>query len=201
MERIRNSFTVATKAWGPLNYLIKKVWNEYARQHMVYDNFGEQQELTGHAYFVKLNTMKHALTGEISEYPPGKPAPGIVPKFQLQITNNTTTEKTNVDIAWDSAITEDYDGLALDIRIAHVNSSERRIQNNMWRFLGVELLSEGSEKLSLNNLLIAKGYSGLIGEVLWVRLRIYEMEYGQWGPWDSGQADRRMDYEIAQIGP
>lgn len=195
-ENIRNAFTAATKAWRNLDAEQKSAWALYAENNKVYDNFGEQQVLTGHGMFVKTNTLLKALVNKINLLPPGKAAPSAVPAYTLEVTNDTVGKTSSFAITFDNPWGDLYPDHALYVSIAVVDSFGRRIQTNMWKYLSLEALQGIDSRVLLNSSLIARGLQHIEGSVLWVRLRIYNYKEGTWGPWDAGESPEKILYPI-----
>lgn len=195
-ESIRNAFTAATKAWRNLDSEQKSAWALYAENNKVYDNFGEQQVLTGHGMFVKINTLLKALQNKINLLPPGKAAPSAVPVYSLEVTNDSVGKTSSVSIRFDNPWGSQYMENGLYISVAIVDSFGRRIQTNMWKYLSLEFLADVQTTILLNTPLIERGLQHIEGSVLWVRLRMYNYKEGTWGPWDAGESPEKILYPI-----
>jgi len=200
-EKIRNAFTWATKAWRNLEPEVKSAWNLYAENNKVYDNFGEQQVLSGHGMYVKVNAMLQALTGNILELPPTKATPGAVPDYVMEVGNNDTEEISTVSIKFDVPWPTEMADYCCDIRIALVDSFGRRIQSNMWRFLCIATPSFTPTTIMLNNDMVNAGLTHIEGKVVWLRIRLFNFKEGTWGPWDTVEADTKVEYPINIVNP
>lgn len=200
-ELIRNSFTAASQAWGNIPSAAKTLWKEYCNLNPVYDNFGESQILTGHAMFVKLNTMIYAIKGSVNILPPGKALPGPVPKNSLVILNDETAEESKVYTLFNEAVEITDPNIVFDVRYALVDRPGRRIQENMWKVLGFCTLDATKTKLEYNDLFIENGLESIPRMVIWIKLRLFDTDTGLGGAWDTKEAKRYVEYPLEVPSP
>lgn len=77
-ERVRTLFSHVSRLWQTLTESQREAWRTWAESNPVRDKFGENQELTGSACFIRLNINALQAGGDVLIRPPEKAGPSGV---------------------------------------------------------------------------------------------------------------------------
>lgn len=91
-EQVRNAFSVCSQAWQTLTQEQQDMWKTWAQENPITDKFGEQQILSGHSAFIKLNSRIVRLGYDWKQLPPGKTAPPNIEVLALSSMSDTKIE-------------------------------------------------------------------------------------------------------------
>lgn len=184
-ERIRNAFSVCSQTYQLLPEEIKEQWKTWALSNPVRDKFGELQNLSPSAAFIKLNTRLLFLGFQMNPYPPGKGAPAPIERIGLsEISDTALKVNTTPETLTEKEVLETY---------AYVTDSSGQIYvENRLRFIGA-IPKVTSEPIDLKPYIEAK--FGTLQKDWYVHIRMYvvDTENGQ----KSGPASLAIKYTWA----